>query len=96
MDETKQEAGAKFKIVVTCPDCTGEDFYGCGEGYPWDYGEPDLFDTREAAQAKADALSAERYGGIWDFEVKQQEPPARPPALSTPRSDNGLSGKGDR
>jgi hypothetical protein len=61
-----------WKIQITCPDCTGQDYQGCGEGHPWDLDDVDgtiVFDTKEAAEVKVDSLERENYGGIWEFEV---------------------------
>jgi hypothetical protein len=64
----------KYRVQVTCPDCTYEDPQGCNLGDPWYVGEhggldaPTLFDTREAAEAAGWAAVKE---SIYEFTVEE-------------------------
>jgi hypothetical protein len=57
----------KYKVIITCPDCTGVDFQGCGDGYPWELDE--TFDTIEEANDAGD----EATGDTWEYEVVPEE-----------------------
>jgi hypothetical protein len=59
----------RYYVEVTCRDCTGQDYQGCGGGYPWDLNDGEGYATREAA---LDAIDADQ-GPPWDWTIQVRE-----------------------
>ena len=68
--ESCADVPEQYEVRISCPDCTGEDFMGCGDGYPWyledSQGRPIRYDSY--VKAMTDAMK-EVEETIWTYEI---------------------------